>query len=185
VLVAASGSFAVGALVGSRSQATASSTPGLARSTASAHHVQPQPPAGTCHARGSGLFSLPDPACTPGAVDPAVTQADIQHTICRTGYTETVRPPESVTEPEKRASLRAYGDHKPLHDYEYDHLVALELGGAVNDSRNLWPDPGPIPNLKDELAGRLRKRVCSGEMRLATAQLLIAHDWVKAFRRYG
>ncbi len=43
-----------------------------------------------------------------------------------------------MTEPEKRASLAAYGDHSPLHDYECDHLVSLELGGARNDPRNLW-----------------------------------------------
>jgi hypothetical protein len=110
---------------------------GLVPSRASAHVVQRQPAAGSCHARGRGLYSLPDAACTPGAIDPAVTQADIGRTICRSGYTETVRPPESITEAEKRASLRAYGDRRPLHYYEYDHLVPLELGGARNDARNL------------------------------------------------
>jgi hypothetical protein len=158
---------------------------GLPASTVSAHRIQPQPAPGSCHYRGHGVFSLPDPRCNPGAIDPAVTQSDIATTICRTGYTETVRPPESVTEPEKRASLRSYGDRKPLHDYEYDHLVALELGGALNDPRNLWPDPGPIPNLKDELAGRLRKRVCAHQMTLAAAQLLIARNWVAGYRQYG
>jgi hypothetical protein len=59
---------------------------------------------------------------------------------------------------------------------------------APNDPRNLWQigsHPPPIPNLKDELAGRPRKRVCGGEMPLATAQSLIARDWVAAYRRYG
>ena len=40
----------------------------------------PQPPPGSCHARGSGCSS-PDPRCTPGAISPAVTQADITSTI--------------------------------------------------------------------------------------------------------
>jgi hypothetical protein len=157
---------------------------GLAVSRASSHVVQPQPRAGSCHARGRGLFSLPDPRCTPGAIDPAVTPADIGRTICRSGYTETVRPPESVTEDEKRASLRAYGDRRPLHYYEYDHLVPLELGGARNSPRNLWPEPGASPNPKDELEYRLRTRVCDGEMKLAAAQLAIARDWVTAYHRY-
>ncbi len=152
-------------------------------STASAHVVQRQPPPGSCHARGSGLFSLPDPRCTPGAIDPAVTQADIATTICRTGYTETVRPPESVTEAEKPASLRSYGDRRPSHYYEYDHLVPLELGGARNDPRNLWPEPGTIPNPKDELENGLRDRVCDGEVTLAAAQLAIARNWVAAYHR--
>src|ERR1700687_1954524 len=44
---------------------------------------------------------LPDPKCTPGAVDPSVTQDNIDSTICVSGYTKTVRPPVSVTEPQK------------------------------------------------------------------------------------
>src|SRR5579884_2059421 len=67
--------------------------------------VQPQPPPGSCHAQGSGLFSLPDPRCTPGAISPAVTQATIGTTICREGYTETVRPPEPGATPNPKDDL--------------------------------------------------------------------------------
>jgi hypothetical protein len=165
--------------------APARTAAGLPRSTASSHVVQRQPAPGACHARGTGLYSLPDPRCTPGAIDPTVTQGDIGRTVCRSGYTETVRPPESVTETEKRASLRAYGDHHPLHYYEYDHLVSLELGGARNDARNLWPEPGASPNPKDSLEDRLHTRVCDGDMSLAAAQLAIARNWVAAYRRLG
>jgi hypothetical protein len=157
---------------------------GLAVSHVSSHHVASQPRAGSCHARGHGLYSLPDPRCTPGAIAPGVTESNIHRTICRAGYSESVRPSESITEPEKRASLKAYGDHRPLHDYEYDHLVSLELGGAPNDPRNLWPEPGASPNPKDSLEDRLHARVCDGEMRLAAAQLAIARDWVTAYHRY-
>jgi hypothetical protein len=157
---------------------------GLARSTVSAFRVQPQPAPGSCHYRGHGLYSLPDPRCTPGAIDPAVTQANIYSTICVSGYTERIRPPESVTEAEKRLSMKAYSAAKPLHAYEYDHLVALELGGARNDPRNLWPEPGASPNPKDALEDRLHARVCDGKMRLGAAQRAIAHDWVAAYDRY-
>ena len=157
----------------------------LPASTVSAYRVQRQPRAGSCHARGSGLYSLPDPHCTPGAIDPSVSQADIGRTICHSGYTETVLPPEDITEPEKRASLRAYGDRRPIYDYEYDHLVPLELGGARNDPRNLWPEPGASPNRKDGLEYRLRTLVCDHRLSLAAAQLAIAHDWVAALKRYG
>jgi hypothetical protein len=159
-------------------------TAGLPRSTVSSSVVQRQPPAGSCRARGHGLFSLPDPRCTPGAINPAVTQHDLGRTVCHYGYTERLRPPESVTEPEKRASLAAYDDRGPLRDYEYDHLVPLELGGASNDPRNLWPEPGASPNPKDSLEDRLNARVCDGEMSLAAAQLAIARNWVSAYRRY-
>ena len=112
-----------------------------------------------------------------------MTRRDVESTICTSGYTETVRPPESVTEAEKRASLAAYGDGGPLHAYEYDHLVPLELGGADNDPRNLWPEPGASPNPKDALEDRLRSMVCDGELTLAAARKEIAADWVSAYRR--
>jgi hypothetical protein len=38
---------------------------------------------GPCRARDHGM--LPDPSCTPGTVDPAVTQANIDSTICTPG----------------------------------------------------------------------------------------------------
>lgn len=163
----------------------------LPYSRASATRVQPQPPPDSCHARGAGLYVLPDPRCTPGALDPAVTASDIQSTICSAGWTTTVRPPESVTEPEKLASMRAYGASGRVSAYEYDHLVPLELGGAVNDSRNLWPEPdyashaGYYLNPKDHLEEALNRLVCAHEMALSRAQQLIAADWVAAYRTYG
>ena len=118
-----------------------------------------------------------------------MTQATIGSTICRRGWTSTVRPPVSVTEPEKLDSMRAYGDGRPPSAYEYDHLVPLELGGAVNDPRNLWPEPD-YPgvsrsfylNPKDKLERALNRLVCAGTMPLARAQRLIASDWVAALR---
>lgn len=150
---------AVGGCAAASASAPSHAPGGLARSTASAHVVQRQPPPGSCHARGSGLFSLPDPRCTPGAIDPEVTQADIATTICRTGYTETVRPPESVTEAEKRTSVRAYGDRRPLRYYEYDHLVALELGGAPKRS------PQPVAGARHDPQGRARKPSAQARLR--------------------
>jgi hypothetical protein len=188
VLAAGCGVTSVGATTSSSNPVGAGSTAThsdpVAAGTADAHTVQPQPAPGSCHARRSGLFSLPDPHCTPGAADPSVTQANIDETICRTGYTRTVRPPESITEREKRASLAAYGDTRPLHYYEYDHLIALELGGAPNDPHNLWPESGASPNPKDTLEGRLRREVCAGEITLGVAQRAIARNWVLAYHRY-
>lgn len=164
---------------------------GLAYSTASAYAIQRQPPADACRARGSGLYARPDLNCTPGALNPAVTQASIDSTICRAGWTATVRPPESITEPEKLANMEAYGDGGSGSAYEYDHDVPLELGGAVNDPRNLWPEPDySTPsafylNPKDRLERALNRLVCDGRMSLSYAQQAIAADWVSADRRYG
>jgi hypothetical protein len=111
-----------------------------------------------------------------------VTQATIRQTICRSGWTESVRPPESVTEPEKYASLAAYGDTGSASDYEYDHFVPLELGGATNDPANLWPEPGASPNPKDKVEDYLNREVCDGKMTLSRAQRLIVTNWVTLYR---
>lgn len=157
---------------------------GLVESYVSSTLVQAQPWAGACHASSTGLLALPDPHCTPGALNPAVDQADIHSTICVTGYSESIRPSEGITEPEKIASLATYGDPDSPGSYEYDHLVPLELGGAANDPRNLWPEPGATPNPKDSLENRLHDLVCAGELSLASAQRSIAANWISAYRAY-
>ncbi len=129
---------------------------------------------GSCHARDSGR--LPDPACTPGSTDPAVTQATIHSTICVTGWTATVRPPSAETTTAKyQVAYPAYGDPRPAVS-ELDHLVPLELGGS-NDVTNLWPEPGTVPNAKDPAENDLRADVCAGELTLPRAQAAIAADW--------
>lgn len=177
--------IAVAMLAGSAAStmATGRTAPnGIAYSTASNHVVQRQPAAGSCHARGRGLFSRPDRRCTPGALNPAVTQATIGQTICRSGWAESVRPSESITEREKYASMAAYGDAGSASGFEYDHLVPLELGGATNDPRNLWPEPGASPNPKDTVEDYLNREVCDRRLTLARAQKLIVTDWVAVYR---
>ena len=110
-------------------------------------------------------------------------QANVNRTICRSGWTETVRPPEYITEAEKRLSLDAYGDRRPIWDYEYDHFVPLELGGATNDPRNLWPEPGASPNPKDAVENYLNREVCDHTMTLARAQAAIVANWVAIYRQ--
>ena len=134
--------------------------------------------------------SRPDPAATPGALNPAVTQATIGETICVRGWTRTVRPPAEYTYELKRRQIRAagYADGR-LRDYEEDHLVPLELGGSPDDERNLWPEPrqsadGWDADRKDDLELVLNGLVCSGRLSLAEAQRVIATDWVAAYRRF-
>lgn len=81
--------------------------------------------------------------------------------------------------------MAAYGDTGSMGSYEYDHLVSLELGGAPNDTRNLWPEPGGSPNRKDSVEDRLHREVCDGQMMLAVAQHIIATDWVGWAERNG
>jgi hypothetical protein len=76
--------------------------------------------------------------------------------------------------------MSAYGDTGSMGDYEYDHFVPLELGGATNDPRNLWPEPGASPNTKDSLEDELRSEVCDGQVTLAAAQRAIVSNWTTA-----
>ena len=128
---------------------------------------------------------LPDPKCTPGAVDSKVTQDNIDSTICVSGYTKTVRPPVSVTEPQKLESMKSYGFYDSPSNYEFDHLIPLELGGAPDDMKNLWPEPHPSSFDKDGFENYLHRQVCSGSMDLKTAQDEIVTNWVKYWNEAG
>jgi hypothetical protein len=160
--------------------ASASSGPGLkkvhdpGRVTGTIH--------GHCTYRDHG--QLPDPRCTPGSIDPAVTQAGIRSTICKKGWTATVRPPESQTERFKfDVAYPAYGTPRSKRT-ELDHLVPLELGGS-NDATNLWPESPPAPNPKDKVENALNAAVCDGRVKLAAAQVAIAADWLTAEKKLG
>lgn len=125
----------------------------------------------------------PDPACTPGAFDPSVTQANIKTTICKSGYTDEVRPSSSQTDKAKKMLYPHYGVPTGTTS-ELDHLVSLELGGS-NDVANLWPEVGKIPNPKDKVENDLHRAVCSGQVTLVAAQQAIASDWTTAEQRLG
>ncbi len=70
--------------------------------------AQSQPGPGTCHYRtANNGQTLPDPNCTPGAISPKVTQDTLATTICRTGYTKSIRPPASITEMDRQRQKNA------------------------------------------------------------------------------
>ena len=142
----------------------------------------------------------PDPELTPGAINPNVTQGNIQQTICKSGWTDTIRPPTSFTNNLKAQQLQAtrYKDKMPSH-YEEDHFIALEIGGNPNDPKNLWAEmwgspahplthTGPFPpeivgaKSKDWVETHLKGEVCAGRMTLKDAQDIIQTDWFKYYR---
>ncbi len=152
---------------------------GLVVGTGSAH-------AATC---SQDYLPLPDPTCQPGAYNPDVTQATIGSTICVSGWTATVRPPASYTNALKVQQIAAYGySDTATADYEEDHLVPLELGGAPRSPQNLWPEPrygsGTAAN-KDTVENKLKKAVCAGTVSLDDARQAIATDWTTALSVLG
>jgi hypothetical protein len=138
---------------------------------------------------------LPDPKRTPGSINPNVTPDNLATTVCKSGWTATVRPPSAYTSALKLAQIVEYGytDRAPSH-YREDHLVPLEVGGAPRDPANLWPEPNNITlpdgtavgaDAKDHLEDELHRRVCAGTMALGDAQRLIAGDWIAAWIASG
>jgi hypothetical protein len=121
------------------------------------------------HPRGTHAI-LADPVRTPGVLNPDVTQANIRSTICRRGWTATIRPPTDYTNDLKRRQMRRYGEAGSLSHYQEDHLISLELGGDPTDPRNLWPEPYPRASEVDRIENELNAEVCSGRLTLAQAQ---------------
>ncbi len=119
---------------------------------------------------GGGRGILADPRRTPGVLNPDVTQANIRSTICRSGWTSTIRPPSSYTDALKRRQMRAYLEPGSMSQYQEDHFISLELGGDPTDPRNLWPEPYPRASQMDQQENELNAEVCSGRLSLADAQ---------------
>src|SRR4051794_25130807 len=76
----------------------------------------------------------------PGGTDPRVTQANIQDTICVSGYTAKVRPSASYTSALKAQQMKARHLPGVPADYEEDHAIPLEVGGDPVSDINLWPE---------------------------------------------
>jgi hypothetical protein len=160
-----------------------------------AHYVvRKQPAPGLCHYRYTRTKQpLPDRRCTPGALNPKVKSSTLKATICKSGYTASIRPPSSVTSVEKRVNAKSYNYRGSLRQTEYDHLIPLELGGDPNDPRNLWvepPSPGHKPrqgfrNPKDTVERKARLLVCRGRVPLALMQRAIAVHWATALAAVG
>ncbi|HKW93127.1 MAG TPA: hypothetical protein VJX92_14620 [Methylomirabilota bacterium] len=114
-------------------------------------------------------------AQVPGAVDPHVSQATIQSTICQRGYTAKVRPPRKVTDAIKRRL--ATGLPGTPQDYELDHLIPLGLGGDPRSPNNLWLQTWTEAAIKDRDELRLHREVCAGRMTLEQAQREMVTTW--------
>src|SRR5438270_176220 len=126
----------------------------------------------TSPAPRSGMI-LPKPEITPGVFNAAVRQATIRKTICVHGWTRTVRPPVSYTNALKLQQMRLYGETGSPSDYEEDHFIPLELGGAPRDRKNLWPEPHSQSRASDPLETSLKVKVCAGTLTLAKARATI------------
>jgi hypothetical protein len=141
----------------------------------------------SCHAVTAG--ELPDPNCTPGAINLNVTQDNLQSTICLSGYTSAIRPSVSYTNDLKIQQIQEYGySNTDPKNYEEDHLVPLELGGNPTSPLNLWPEPRDLilnAGQKDHVENAAHAMVCSNKLSLISAQEQIALNWINFGHELG
>lgn len=117
--------------------------------------------------------SMPDPACTPGAVFEGRTREE----LCAFGYSKKVR---NVSQSMKDRVYAAYGvRHHASGEYQVDHHISLSLGGS-NDFSNLWPEaalPKPGYHEKDAVEHFLYAKLCEGELSVKEVQALVSRHW--------
>jgi hypothetical protein len=165
--------------------------------TAALPAVQGSPWQDVCHVNG----------VTYCAINPAVTDANVQQTICNPSWTRNLRPPASMTEQWKRDILAAYHLPGSLRDYEGDHrMPEADLGGdpgaslqggrwVITDQVVILPsgvavpanfaDESPAsPNPKDHNETTLHDEVCAGRLTLTAAQIQLRDRWLLAYPGY-
>lgn len=125
-----------------------------------------------------------------GITNPDVGQSNIRTTICKPGWTKTIRPPASYTNKLKVEQMAKLGLKGKPSDYEEDHLISLEIAGDPTDPRNLAPEAyaGKYgARVKDQVEDHLHRMVCArlDPMPLSVAQNCIKADWILCGQKIG
>lgn len=135
----------------------------------------------------AAVSDYPDKNLTPG-----VTRTVDLKTLCTAGSTKDAR---HVTQAMKNQVFERYGYKKGSYkpgDYEIDHFISLENGGA-NDIMNLWPEHYcPIGNdptktncwgarEKDKVETQLHRWLCQNKITLHDDQVILQTDWIKCY----
>ena len=107
-------------------------------------------------------------------LNPAVTPATVDATICVPGWTQRERPRAGYVAALERAMLPADADPR---DYVMDHVMPLGLGGHPSASANLRPQRIAEAAAKDIDERRLNRAVCAGRISLPAAQAQMRRIW--------
>ena len=145
---------------------------------------------GSCHVRIAAVgYQLPDPLCTPGAINPTLTVAVLTDPAFRTGMVRD----KVTSEAAKRVVYGWFGITPPANNTganqtcELDHVVDLASGGA-DTLDNVWPQcqaPGSAPvlvgvrefKIKDRFAEHNVMALVKAGGNLADLQRRIAANW--------
>lgn len=123
------------------------------------------------------------------AVNGDVTQETIGSTICKSGWTKSVRPSSHYTNWVKGQMAAYYGiPEQKLREYELDHIVPLELGGhpyaPENFQLQLWVGADGA-RAKDVVETWLKRMVCAKKVSLINAQVCVVTEWAKCKALYA
>jgi hypothetical protein len=146
------------------------------------------PPSEVCIPVKRNGFLLPDPDCTPGAINPTLTIAVLRNARFRTSCLRD----KATSAEKKKDTYDWYHQNHPANNTgktqvcELDHLISLELGGA-DTLDNIWPQCGPNKVVlnnrffkqKDTVENYLAWLVKNDRMDLAEAQKGISTNWTQ------
>jgi hypothetical protein len=146
------------------------------------------PPTQTCAVQMKSGFPVPDPNCTPGAVNLTLTLDVLEDPDFRTSCVRN----QATTLNEKSKTYEWYQLPRPADNHgtaqtcELDDQISLELGGA-DTLDNIGPQCGPDGvqlseryfKQKDIVENYLAAQVKSGQMDLGAVQQGIAADWTQ------
>jgi hypothetical protein len=151
------------------------------------------PPAvGTCVPKSRTVdgvaYPVPDPDCTPGAINPTLKLSILKRPTFRTACERN----KATSADAKNGTYDWYGIPHPGNNTgltqtcELDHLISIEIGGA-DTLDNIWPQCGParvkLDNRffkeKDLVENYLAAQVRAGTMKLADVQTGIAKNWTQ------
>lgn len=116
-----------------------------------------------------------DPILTPGTLVPGIS-VDLLRVP---GYAKKARPGRWASARMKSATMKRYGLSRLLfRQYTFDHLIAIENGGAPADPLNHWPQPKAEAVLKDRQESALHRQIISGTLTIETAADMVRASWV-------
>jgi len=127
---------------------------------------------------------LPDPVVTPGVINPAINAGNLKDTVCKPGWTATVRPPTPYT---NKLKVQDTPPGSKVADGELDHLLSIEDGGSPDSPQNLWwmtYNDHYSARVKDVLETKVKRLVCAGTITLDQARAALAPNWLIGYQQY-
>lgn len=112
------------------------------------------------------------------AINERVTQSTIHSTICKRGWSESVRPPYEWSHEQKLRLMRERGiPASEIGAWTLDHVQAIENGGAPANPRNLQLQRKAAAQTKDLDESRIHWNICNGRSTLAEGQAEMLRLW--------